>query len=72
MLKAFKLLVDNADYGGHIYSMTPNSDWKEVTGEGSNPNLISAEKYQELVDAHVMFKDMDADPYLKVLPLPAS
>ena len=22
-------------------------------------------KYKELVDAHVMFKDMDADPFLK-------
>jgi hypothetical protein len=32
---------------------------------GSNPNLITQEKYQELVDSHVMFKDMDADPYLK-------
>merc|ERR1712146_196219 len=31
----------------------------------ANPNLISAEKYDELVKAHVMFKDMDADPYLK-------
>jgi creatine kinase len=36
-----------------------------VTGEEKNPNLMSAEKYQELVDAHVMFKDMDADPFLK-------
>ena len=45
--------------------MTPNDVWKEVTGEDTNPNLISPEKYQELVDAHVMFKDMDADPYLK-------
>ena len=45
--------------------MTPHADWTEVTGEaGGNPNLISAEKYQELVDAHVMFKDMAADPYL--------
>merc|ERR1712146_301472 len=31
----------------------------------ANPNLISAEKYDELVKAHVLFKDMDADPYLK-------
>ena len=35
-----------------------------MTGEAENPNLISADKYQELVDAHVMFKDMAADPYL--------
>ena len=31
----------------------------------TNPNLISKDEYQKLVDAHVMFKDMDADPYLK-------
>merc|ERR1719155_424708 len=45
--------------------MTPNRDWREGTGQDSNPNLINAAKYQEPVDAHVMFKDMDADPYLK-------
>jgi len=28
-------------------------------------NLIDTAKYDELVKAHVMFKDMDADPYLK-------
>ena len=60
MLKAFASLVANPDFGGNIYSLTPNF------GEGvENPNLISPEKYQELVDAHVLFKDMDADPYLK-------
>jgi len=47
--------------------MTPHANWKAALGEdaGENPNLITPEKYQELVDAHVMFKDMDADPYLK-------
>jgi len=60
MLGAFKALCDNPDYGGTIYSMTPDF------GEGvENPNKISDEKYQELVDAHVLFKDMDADPFLK-------
>ena len=29
-----------------------------------NPNLIDEAKYDELVKAHVMFKDMAADPYL--------
>jgi creatine kinase len=59
MLTAFQSLVDNPEYGGSIYSLTPNF------GEGvENPNLISAEKYQELVDSHVLFKDMAADPYL--------
>jgi creatine kinase len=60
MLAAFQSLCDNPDYGGNVYSLSPNH------GEGvDNPNLISPEKYQELVDAHVMFKDMDADPFLK-------
>ena len=45
--------------GGAVYSLSP--DW----GEGEvNPNLIDDAKYQELVKAHVMFKDMDADTYV--------
>ena len=59
MLVAFEALKKKM--GGNIYSLTPNF------GEaGENPNLIDEKKYQELVDAHVMFKDMDADKYLKV------
>ena len=60
MLAAFEKLKAMPEYGGNVYSLSPDH------GEGvENPNLISDEKYQELVDAHVMFKDMDADPYLK-------
>lgn len=60
MLAAFQSLIDNPDFGGAVYSLTPDF------GEGVvNPNLISEEKYNELVSAHVMFKDMDNDPYLK-------
>ena len=34
-------------------------------GDGEkNPNLITPEKYNELVKKHVMFKDMAADTYL--------
>ena len=52
--------------GGNVYSLSP--DWG--TAEGSedkipNPNLIDEAKYNELVAAHVMFKDMDADSFLK-------
>jgi creatine kinase len=65
MLGAFASLVANKDYGGSVFSMTPHADWQGVTGEAENPNLISSSKYDELVKAHVMFKDMDADPYLK-------
>jgi len=59
MLKAFEKLQAMPDYGGKIYSLTPDF------GKGeTNPNLISKEKYQELIDEHIMFKDMAADPYL--------
>jgi len=60
MLGAFSKLIDNPDYGGNIYSLTPDFG----NGE-ANPNLIDSDKYKQLVDDHVMFKDMDADPYLK-------
>eukprot|EP00512_Aurantiochytrium_limacinum_P005172 CAMPEP_0171497014 /NCGR_PEP_ID=MMETSP0958-20121227/7027_1 /TAXON_ID=87120 /ORGANISM="Aurantiochytrium limacinum, Strain ATCCMYA-1381" /LENGTH=412 /DNA_ID=CAMNT_0012031191 /DNA_START=119 /DNA_END=1357 /DNA_ORIENTATION=+ len=60
MLEAFEKLKSMEEYGGNIYSLSPD------LGEGvENPNKISDEKYKELVDAHIMFKDMDADPYLK-------
>jgi creatine kinase len=59
IIKALGKLVDNPEYGGNIYSLSPDH------GDGPNPNLISDAKYNELVQAHVMFKDMDADPYLK-------
>jgi len=58
LMPAFEKIKEKM--GGNVYSLSP--DW----GEGEvNPNLISAEKYNELVKAHVMFKDMDADKYLK-------
>ena len=65
MLKAFDVLKADPKYGGTVYSLTPDAAWREVTGEYKNPNLMSDAKYKELVKAHVMFKDMDADPYLK-------
>lgn len=57
MLPAFDELKKK--YGGTVYSLSPDF------GDLPNPNIITDEKYQQLVDAHVMFKDMDADPYLK-------
>jgi len=59
MLKAFEKLQAMPDYGGTVYSLSPD------LGDEPNPNLITDEKYNQLVKAHVMFKDMDADPYLK-------
>lgn len=58
MLPAFGQLIEK--YGGKIHSLTP-----DFMDDGQNPNLITQEEYQELIDAHVMFKDMAADPYLK-------
>mmetsp|Transcript_106272 Transcript_106272/g.183217 ORF Transcript_106272/g.183217 Transcript_106272/m.183217 type:complete len:311 (-) Transcript_106272:908-1840(-) len=58
LLPAFDKI--KAQLGGTVYSLSP--DW----GPGvTNPNLIDDAKYNALVKAHVMFKDMDADPYLK-------
>ena len=59
IVAAFEKLQSMPEYGGNVYSLSPDLD-----GE-PNPNLISKEKYDELVKAHMMFKDMDADPYLK-------
>jgi protein-arginine kinase len=59
MLAAFAKLQGMSEYGGHVYSLTPDF------GEGeANPHLISQEKYEQLVEDHIMFKDMAADPYL--------
>jgi len=59
MLVAFQKLIEDPHYGGHIYSLTPDFGYEP------NPNLISAEKYKQLVDDHIMFKDMANDPYLR-------
>jgi creatine kinase len=59
MLKAFAKLQGMKEYGGSVYSLTP-----DFGGAEKNPNLISQEKYQQLIDDHIMFKDMAADPYL--------
>ena len=60
MLKAFNKLIAMAAYGGSVYSLSP-----DFSNGQPNPNLITEEKYQELVDAHIMFKNMAVDPYLK-------
>ena len=60
MLKVFEQLIANVDFGGKVYSLTPEFGENEA-----NPNLITQEEYQRLIDEHIMFKDMSADPYLK-------
>jgi len=54
MTQALQILIDNPDYGGRLYSLTPG-----------NPNLITQKQYRDLVEARIMFRDMDADPHLK-------
>lgn len=53
MIHAFEQLMADPNYGGTYHSLTPGTKYS-----------INEAKYQELVDAHVMFKDMAADPYL--------
>lgn len=66
MLQALRPFIAHPDYGGRIYSLTP-----EFGPDHPNPNRITRREYQALVDAHIMFKDMDADPYLKSAGLSA-
>ncbi len=53
MMAAFEMLIEMPDYGGRYYSLTPG-----------NPCFIDDGTYDELVNAHIMFKNMDADRYL--------
>jgi hypothetical protein len=49
----FRQLIDDPNYGGRYVSITPG-----------HPNFISQKEYDQLVDEHIMFKDMSADSYL--------
>eukprot|EP00899_Mesostigma_viride_P006796 jgi/Mesvir1/16117/Mv08402-RA.1 len=53
MVEAFKKLIADPAYGGSYHSLTPG-----------HPNQLSDAEYEALVKAHIMFKDMAADPYL--------
>ena len=53
MMAAFDTLIDLPEYGGRYYSLTPG-----------NPCFIDESEYKELVDDHIMFKNMDDDRYL--------
>ena len=57
MIKVFDAL--SAKYGGKYYSLSPDFGENEP-----NVHLISDDEYKSLVDNHIMFKDMSADPYL--------
>jgi len=49
----FEALIKDPNFGGEYVSLTPG-----------HANKISDERYQELVKAHIMFKDMSADSFL--------
>jgi creatine kinase len=53
MCVAFDKLIAMPAYGGRYCSLT----------EG-HPNFVDATAYQDLVERHIMFKDMGSDPYL--------
>jgi len=49
----FDKLIAKDGFGGKYVSITPG-----------HPNFVDEEEYKKLVAAHIMFKDMSADPYL--------
>ena len=51
----FDQLIENPKFGGRYVSITPG-----------HPNCVTEAEYQQLVDDHIMFKDMAADKYLTV------
>merc|ERR1719473_981993 len=61
MSEAFNVLIKMPEYGGQYYSLTPG-----------HPNHIDDAKYQELVKAHIMFKDMAADSFLETAGISSS
>ena len=66
MVRALQVLIDDPGYGGRVFSLTP-----EFGPGETNPNLIGARQHQALVDAHLMFSNMDRDPYMKSAGLAA-
>ena len=67
LVKALTVLAGNLsqEIGGSVHSLTSHADWKEVTGESENPNLMPPALHKELLGKKVMFGDMSADPHLK-------
>ena len=58
MMLGFQALLYDPDFGGQVYSMTPHTDWQQVTGEPENPRFMDNEQYQKLFTTHVMFGDL--------------
>lgn len=49
----FDTLIKNPEFGGEYVSLTPG-----------HPKQMTEDRYNELVKAHIMFKDMSADSFL--------
>lgn len=58
LLPVFAMLTEK--YRGQVFSLTP-----DFGSRGANPNLISSDKYNQLIREHAMFKDMSEDPFLR-------
>jgi hypothetical protein len=59
MLDSLQAVIDHPDYGGRIYSLTP-----EVGPAARNPNLVTPTEHRALVAAGTMFQDMDRDRFM--------
>mmetsp|Transcript_19474 Transcript_19474/g.25675 ORF Transcript_19474/g.25675 Transcript_19474/m.25675 type:complete len:755 (+) Transcript_19474:77-2341(+) len=53
MGSVFEALISKPELGGRYVSITPG-----------HSNEVSVDEYNTLVESHIMFKDMSADPYL--------
>ncbi len=54
ILPVFLTLINDSDFGGNYYSLTPGSHYQ-----------ISENQYQSLVGQHLMFKSMASDRFLR-------
>ena len=59
--KVFSCLFTDSNYGGKYHTMSDKSEWSADT---DNVEFLNEKTYQELVDAHIMFKSMVDDSFL--------
>ena len=59
--KVFSCLFTDSNYGGKYYTLTEKSEW---TADCDKVEFLNEKTYQELVDAHIMFKSMVDDSFL--------
>ena len=59
--KVFSCLFKDSNYGGKYHTLSDKSEW---TADTDNVKFLNEKTYQELVDAHIMFKSMVDDSFL--------